>query len=334
MRYPYQQQRWAFGHICESSYGQGLAQASLDQCIKLQNILFAAEPANQWDDSQIAGKPHSCVSELENLEWRSSGLISGVADAGLLGLLLKMAMGKCSTTNYQHTFTMLSLDESFQKPTSAFAFRNDDTFRLFPGMQVTRLNLSGGKDQYVNFSATLSGDGRAIQMTGYTPPEARETSRFRDVFSSLYIGGENVSAKLRSWSIDISTTLIDFREFAQDQFALLVPANEAAGYYLLSHEWADHQVSIDLTLDLEDWQPWENMRDVVADSLVINLESELENSRSVLDTLQIASTGTYFKTVSQQRDKSSLTWQITGQPKITNLSSDFVVTLGNDISSY
>lgn len=330
----YLSQRWAWGCSCESGYGSGLTPAQLVQCIKLNNLQFSAEPVNRWTDAENAGKNHRFPIEMENLEWRSMGIISGVADSQLLGLLLKLAMGKCSSVDYQHQFTFLSLDEAFQKPSTAVAFQNDQgSFRMFSGLQATRLFLAGGDEAFMQFSATLSGDGRIQEIAGFSPPASREINDFRRTFASLYIGGEIVTAKVKTWSMEINTELLDFREFAQDQFALIDPANEAAGYYLLAHEWVDHSVKLEMEIILEDWQPWELMASCSPQSVDINNESTLLNSFSELDNFQISCSGVQF-TVSQDRNRNHLVWKLSGQPLISDLSTDFVITLNNDIATY
>lgn len=336
-----------------AGYGDGneVAQANIDQMTsigsgnRLEQII-----EDSWDNKEHIGKGHAFPTASEIRKWSTEGSISGEADVNLLGMLLYLGLGSLSTSTpdgatsaSDHLFTLLSAASGLQLPSTSMVAQDHAGigYWLYGGLVVDKLTLKGGKDEYVQVDASLIGNGRRTQVTGWTTPSISNHTMLRDSASSFAFGTPgsptSYSADIISWEVSLSNNhnkSIAF--YPRGDAGLLDSSNPASGMVAGRMLYGNRQVDVKFTvLATGDQAKQLEQSNAATEVLITSSGDEIETGFN--NSLTIQMKDTRFRAVRTGEQDGYLTFSVeplVHMPSTGALSDMLSITLRNGTDSY
>jgi hypothetical protein len=295
-------------------------------------------PTDQWLVSHDAAFSHDfdlCAEEVGRDLYDAFGKVVTTQPAAV-----------ANPTVYQHVFSTMDLTASRQLPSRAWVEKLGSAIdRLFPGVCLAQLALSGEGTQRLNGSGQWQGSGKEVEPSGLTGVDITGLHYFEQSQCTVKFDNGSVLTnmatapnRLNSWRIEIINQLL-----GEDGF---VPGNAA---YQTTGNSTSGQVRSEMLVGDQNFNIVANVRMLSNDPLraYLKTQTSLIFTNDVVAGVIAGGDGTYnyklsikayrapFKAVQIGERNGLVTLELTMNPLFDLTSGkDLEITLINDVASY
>lgn len=341
-------QKISYTHYVESvsgaaKYGSAgeILDSRLDQAVSLESMELSANPIFVPDDTNARANDFQEQTEIES--WNSGGEINGIVDVDLLGVLALISFGDLTTTtptgatnSRDHLFIPMSLAGLAEPPSTEMGISDVESSK-YSGLVGARLNISGGRNQFTRMFCQMIGSGRRDEMPGFSDPTVRVPRKLRDGLSIINFGTPDstadITAKIVEWELDYNNVLLPRSEFSMDMLELYDSGDEDQGDVAAGAEITERQVAVSLSIELENWDLWDDMKEMTAREIeIISEGNEIESG--FFDRMIINAKDIRLRQVGKSAVDGILVWRGLATVFGDTLADVISLTIRNDTAAY
>ncbi len=211
------------------------------------------EPENYFtNESEVTGELFPTQKRL--LNWKLNGAHKGKATPHLFGIFAAIAMGKCTTTQFGETDAYrhkLEVDKSVvELPTRTMVENDGDAQFLYRGISCSGWKLTGARNQFCEFEATLLGAGSEASNAISRPSRLAES--YLAYSEANFTRGGSFDGSAVTGGTSISARVIDFAVEYKNNGKGVYHVGDGSGHVGSLRRGERYEITLEANVEIED----------------------------------------------------------------------------------